>query len=227
MIRGDAVTERDRGCLTLMREFVILAALLAGSIPSFGQHPPTPAKFLRSQIHLSAGEMSDIRKGEAVAKILDSSSASDIFVFGAVYIHAEPVAYLHLMRDINGLNLLSGYLAAGEFGKTPTIRDMDRLALDQDDITDLRNCRPEHCELQLPEEFMEVPRSKIQWNSPNVVEEVNELAKHRILQLVGAYQRDGNRALGTYRDKRTPCPWLSISGPCSAGLNSSLSTCRS
>lgn len=53
---------------------------------------------------------------------------------------------------------------------------------------------------------MEVARSKIQWNSSNVVEEVNDLAKHRILQLVDSYQRDGNRALGTYRDKRDPMP---------------------
>ncbi len=125
-----------------MRECVILAALLAGSIPSLGQHPPTPEEFFRSQMHLSAGEMSNIRKGEAIAKILDSSSATDIFVFGAVYIHAEPV--------------------------------------------------------------MEVARSKIQWNSLNVIEEVKDLAKHGTMQLPDSYQHYGDRALRTYRDKRDP-----------------------
>ena len=51
---------------------------------------------------------------------------------------------------------------------------------------------------------MEAARSRINWSSPNVIEEVNNLAKHRIMQLLDSYQHYGDRALGTYRDKRDP-----------------------
>ena len=42
--------------------------------------------------------------------------------------------------------------------------------------------------------------------SPEVAEQVNKLAKRRIIQLLEDYQHNGDQALGTYRDKRDPLP---------------------
>jgi hypothetical protein len=184
----------------------LVALIFCASLGCLGQHPPKPEEFLRMQIQLSGGQIADIQKGKAVAKILRSSNPSDIFVFGAVYIHARPVRYLQLMRDIDKLSKLSGYLGAGEFSATPAMGDMDGLSLDQNDIKDLRNCRPGNCELQLPEESMESVRNAIDWRSPNLAQQANDLAKHRIIKLLDSYQHNGNRALGTYRDKRDPLP---------------------
>jgi hypothetical protein len=196
-----------QGRHTHLRTWLNLVALIFGaSLACLGQHPPRLEEFLRSQMQLSTSQIADIQKGKAVAKILSSSNPSDIFVFGAVYIHAKPVAYLSLMRDIERLNKLNGYLGAGEFSKTPAIRDMDGLSLDKDDIKDLRKCRPGNCELQLPEESMESARNAIEWDSPNVALQVEELAKRRIIKLLESYQQKGDRALGTYRDKRDPLP---------------------
>ncbi len=158
------------------------------------------------QMHLSPSQIADIRNGKAVAKILPSPSPSDIFVFGAVYVRARPVAYLRLMRDITRLSKLSGYLGASEFSKAPTIGDMAGLSLGHDDIEDLKNCRPGNCELQLPEESMEAARASIDWSSPDVDEQVNKVAKRRIMRLLEDYQHNGDQALGTYRDKRDPLP---------------------
>jgi hypothetical protein len=157
-------------------------------------------------MHLSPNQIADIQKGKAVATILSSPDPSDIFVFGAVYVRATPVAYLRLMRDVDRFNKLSGYLAAGEFSKTPTIGDMAALSLDHEDVEDLKRCRPGDCELQLPEKSMEAARDSIDWNSPGVAEQVNNLAKRRIIQLLEDYQHNGDQALGTYRDKRDPLP---------------------
>lgn len=110
------------------------------------------------------------------------------------------------MRDVNRFNKLSGYLGAGEFSKSPTMEDMAGLSLDHDDIKDLKNCRPGNCEVQLPKESMEAARASVNWNSPDVAEQVNDLAKRRIIRLLEDYQHNGDRALGTYRDKRDPLP---------------------
>jgi hypothetical protein len=83
---------------------------------------------------------------------------------------------------------------------------MDGLSLDHDDIEDLKNCKAGNCELQLPEKSMEAARASIDWNSPEVAGQVNNLAKRRIIRLLEDYQHNGDRALGTYRDKRDPLP---------------------
>ena len=168
----------------------------------------TPAvdEFLHDQMHLSQSQIAEIQNGKAVAKILRAPNPSYIFVFGAVFIHAEPVAYLHSMRDVPRLKKSGGYLGAGEFSTRPTIMDMDGLSLDQGDIEDVKNCKPGNCELQLPEESMETAHTSINWNSPDVNEQVNKLAKRRIIQLLDDYRHSGDNALGIYLDKRDPLP---------------------
>lgn len=189
-----------------MRRCLNSVALIFGATLFCLGRTPGPEEFLRAQVHLSPNQIADIKKGKAVATILSSPNPSDIFVFGAVYVRAKPVAYLQVMRDVNRFNKLSGYLGAGEFSKSPTIGDMDGLSLDHDDIEDLKNCKPGNCELQLPEESMEAARASVNWNSPDVAEQVNDLAKRRIIRFLEDYQHNGDRALGTYRDKRDPLP---------------------
>lgn len=191
--------------LPLRTCFKSAALILGASLYCLGR-TPGPEEFLRAQMRLSASQVAEIQKGRAVAKILPSPDPSDIFVFGAVYIHAKPVTYLELMKDIARLNKLAGYLGAGEFSKPPTIGDMDGLSLGHDDIEDLKNCRRGHCELQLPEESMEAARNSIDWTSPDVSDQVNHLAKRRIIKLLEAYLQNGDRVLGTYRDKGDPLP---------------------
>ncbi len=189
-----------------LKRFCNSVALIFGiSALCFGRTPAV-GEFLRDQVHLTQGQIAQIQNGKAVAKILATPNPSDIFVFGAVFIHAEPGAYLHLMRDVPRLKRLGGYLGAGEFSTAPTIGDMDGLSLDQDDIEDVKNCKPGSCELQLPEESMETARDSINWNSPDVNEQVNKLAKRRIVQLLEDYRHSGDDALGIYLDKRDPLP---------------------
>jgi hypothetical protein len=157
-------------------------------------------------MHLSPGQIAEVQSGKAFAEILPTSNPSDIFVCGVVYIHAKPAAYFQFMQDMTSRKTVAGYLGAGEFSTPPTVGDLDGLSLDPDDIEDLKNCRPGDCELQLPEESMEAARAAIQWNSPNVAEQVTILAKRGIIRLLKEYQQGGDRALLPYRDKRDPVP---------------------
>ena len=83
------------------------------------QAPPSPEEFLHSQMRLSTNPVVDIQKGKAVARILTSAKRSDIFPFGAVYIHAKPDAYLELMTDIPRLEKIPEHLGVGKFSKPP------------------------------------------------------------------------------------------------------------
>jgi len=164
----------------------------------------SPEEFLREKLQLSPEQITDVQHGNAVAKILSSSKPSDVYVLGAVYIHAKPEAYLQFMQDMNRLKKVSGYLGVGAFSTPPTAEDMAGLSIDHADIEDLKNCRPGNCEVQLPEESMERARASINWKAADVAEQVNDLAKAAILRLVNDYQKSGDAAMMPFHDKRDP-----------------------
>jgi len=164
----------------------------------------SPEEFLREKLQLSPEQITDVQNGKAVAKILSSSKPSDIYVFGAVYIHAKPDAYLQFMQDMHRLKTVSGYLGVGAFSTPPTLEDMAGLTIDHADVEDLKNCRPGSCEVQLPEESMERARASINWKAPDADEQVSNMAKGGILRFLNNYQKSGDAALLPYHDKRDP-----------------------
>jgi hypothetical protein len=189
----------------LTRRFNSIALALTASLQSFGS-AQGPEEFLRAQMQLSPSQLTEVQNGQAFAKILPTSNPSDIFVSGVVYIHAKPAAYLQFMRDVTRRKTVAGYLGAGEFSRSPAVEDLNGLSLDHEDIEALKNCRPGDCELQLPEESMEAARASIQWNSPDIAEQVTMLAKRGIVRLLKEYQQGGDAALLPYRDKHDPMP---------------------
>jgi hypothetical protein len=189
----------------LTRRFNSIALALTVSLQGFAS-VPTPEEFLRTQMQLSPEQIAGVQNGRAFAKILPALNASDIFVCGAVYIREKPATYLEFMQDMTRRKGVAGYLGAGEFHAPPTVADLAGLSLERDDIKGLKNCRPGDCELQLPEESMEAARASIQWNSPDVAEQVTILAKRGIVRLLKEYQERGDPALLPYRDKRDPMP---------------------
>lgn len=77
------------------------------------------------------------------------------------------------MSDIDRLKKLPGYLGAGKFRQPPQIGDMDGFSLDQNDIEDLKKCKPGSCKLQLTEESIEAVRNSMDWTSPELVQQIN------------------------------------------------------
>ena len=108
------------------------------------------------------------------------------------------------VRDLERLRTLPGYLALGVSNEPPRLADWNGFAFDNDDIQALRNCKPGDCQLQLPASSMEQLQQSIDWTAPGVNQHVNQLVEKGALQLLLAYQREGNQALGVYNDKRDP-----------------------
>jgi hypothetical protein len=163
-----------------------------------------PNKFFREFIGLHDDQIKDIRGGKAVAIILDSPTADQVFVFGAVYINSTPERYLQFASDIDALRKLPNYLALRKFSDPPQLADLTGFTLDDEDLKQLRNCKAGRCEVQLPNEAMEEFQSSVNWSAPDAADQANHLAQQMALQALLNYQRGGNAALGTYRDKNRP-----------------------
>jgi hypothetical protein len=81
----------------------LIAVLLCMALVSAAQTSQEPHTFFKKQIGLSDEQIASIDRGEAVAKVLRSSTPAEIFVFGAVYVKAAPEEYIKLALDLSRL----------------------------------------------------------------------------------------------------------------------------
>lgn len=189
-----------RTCVCKTLAFVLLLATAATK--ATGQDEPY--KFFREFVGLNEDQIGTIRSGKALAKVVESTTPDEVFVFGAVYVKASPESYLQLASNIDALRKLPGYIAIQSFSDPPQLSDLDGFALDHRDIEELRNCKPGHCEVQLPSEAMEEFKQSINRSAPDVDDRVNHLARQMASQALSDYMHGGNTALGVYRDKNHP-----------------------
>jgi hypothetical protein len=163
-----------------------------------------PSKFFREYIGLNDEQISAIRNGKALAKIVESRTPDEVFVFGAVYVQSTPDKYLKFASDIDSLRKLPNYLAIQKFSDPPQLSDLEGFSLEAEDIKDLKNCEPGHCNVQLPSEAMDSFKHSIDWAAPDAANRVNQLARTMALEALLKYIQGGNSALGAYRDKKHP-----------------------
>jgi hypothetical protein len=180
-----------------------LSPVNASGIPATDK-PAEPGTFFHEFIGLNDDQVREIREGKAVAKILDSPTADQVFVFGAVYINSTPERYLKFASDIDALRKLPSYLVLRKFSDPPQLSDLSGFTLDEEDFKQLKNCKPGHCEVQLPGEAMEEFQRSVNWSAPDANDQANHLAQQMALQALLNYRQGGNVALGTYRDKNHP-----------------------
>lgn len=181
---------------------LVLLVVSAG----LGEIQPTqePYKFFHEYVGLSDEQIKTIRNGKAIAKVLQSRTPDEVFVFGSVYVESTPESYLKLALDVDALGKLPNYLAVRKFSDPPNLSDLDGFSLEPEDIKQLKNCKPGHCEIQLPVEIMEEFQHSVDWSAPDRAEQVNSLTRQLALEALSRYKQEGNAALGTYRDKDHP-----------------------
>jgi hypothetical protein len=176
--------------------FVRLAASNAQSVE--------PSKFFRDYVGLKEDQIAAIRNGKAVAKVVESPTPDEVFVFGSVYVQSTPEKYLKLASDIDELRKFPSYLAIRKFSAPPQLSDLAGFTLDAEDIKQLKNCEPGKCELQLPADAMEAFKKSVNWSAPDAANQANQLAQKMALEVIQQYTQGGNAALGTYMDKHHP-----------------------
>ena len=83
-----------------------LAFILATVLPGSSQSNPALERFFRENTGLTADEVSTIRSGQPVTKALPSREPAEVFLFGAVFIHAAPESYVKFAHDFDRLRTL-------------------------------------------------------------------------------------------------------------------------
>ena len=172
------------------------------AVPCLSQTNPNLQTYFKEYVGLTGEQISTIRSGQAISKKLQSRKADEIFVFGAVYVNADPETYLKFSRDFDRLRALPGYQALGTLSNPPQPSELKGFAFDSEDIKDLKNCKPGKCEVQLPASRIEELQRTIDWSAPNAEDQVTQLLQKAAIQRITAYQREGNTAFEAYNDKK-------------------------
>jgi hypothetical protein len=169
-----------------------------------GEASQSLQSFLREQIKLTDEQIRAISNGNVVATALPTHSPSEVVVFGAVFVSADPREYAKLAFDLARMRTLAGYRGAGRVGRPMESRDLDGATLEPEDIRELKNCHPGKCNVQLPAESMREIQAGLNWSNPDVANQVNERVRKVLLGFLRRYQEGGNRALKPYHDKTHP-----------------------
>ena len=188
----------------MLLNVLLLLLLSLVQLPASNAQDVEPLKFFRDYVGLKEDQIKAIQNGKAVAKVMESRTPDEVFVFGSVYVQSTPEKYLKLASDIDALRKLPSYLAIRKFSDPPQASDLDGFTLDEDDIKQLKNCEPGKCDLQLPSDAMDEFKKSVNWSSPDAANQANQLAQKMALEAIQRYTQGGNAALGTYMDKHHP-----------------------
>ncbi len=185
-------------------QFAGLVAFVAIAIsPVFSQASVTLENHLKQDLKLSQDQINSIRNGQAFAEALPSRTPAEVFVFGVIYINADPESYVKYAYDFNLLRKIPGYLAINQFSDPPQLSDLKGFALSSDDIQSLKNCSPGDCAVQLPGSTIAEMRKSINWSAPDVDDQVNQYIQKTALARLQLYQQQGDKVQdAVYNDKK-------------------------
>lgn len=163
-----------------------------------------PRVFLKEHVGLTAQQISAIDQGRIVTKAIPSRTPAEVFVVGAVFVRARPEAYAKLAFDMDRLRRSASYVAVGRLSDPVLFSDFEGFTLEPEDIRTLKSCRPGKCGVQLPEETILALKNGVDWDAPDAADKANHYLRKMAMDLVRRYQNEGNRAIGSYRDKDHP-----------------------
>jgi hypothetical protein len=187
----------------MTRHALLLALSLISSALVQGAAGRAPLTVF-TDLGLTSQQVAAIDAGRPVAKVLPWGGPSEVYVFGAVHVAGARETYLEAARDVARLSRTPGYQGVGEIREDATVADLSGLAFDADDVKALKDCREGSCDVQLPTSEIQRFRDGVDWSRRDAAEQADALARPAVLQLLQAYRRGGNEALGEYRDRQRP-----------------------
>jgi hypothetical protein len=164
---------------------LLIAAALAAARPD---EPSDPFAFFRPTVVLSAGERSQLERGDPLTRVIPGEGR-EVAVFAAMKTTIDGDRLLAWVQRIEALKKNSYVLAISRVSQTPRLEDLKSLRLDEDEASDILDCRPGDCSVKLSGDEMQTLQAAARAES-------NDRAKNAALE--AAYQGVMLRRIETY-----------------------------
>ncbi len=181
---------------------IALLGCIAGAASLAGQQTPAPlARFLRQSIGLDSAQLVAVERGTAVVKVLDTKNQRDVAVFGIVTADVPRQRYVAHLQDFRSSLRAPTRTRFGIFSDPATAADVQDLVVDQQDVSEVKDCHPNDCKIKLPATEMKRLREEIDWSAVDPQVQVNAYARQRLLEYVTDYRTRGDTAMVVYDNR--------------------------
>ena len=160
-----------------------------------------PFAFFQPSLPITADDRRQLDRGEAIARVLPGNGL-EVAVFAAVRVDVDGDRLVAWMRRIEELKKSAYVLAIGRFSDPPRIEDLARLTLDDQDLSDIRACRPGSCGLKLSAREMMNAQAAASGAEGDWKPAVQQAFRHAVLERVQMYLANGQVA--AYQDQSEP-----------------------
>jgi hypothetical protein len=168
--------------------------------------PKNLFQFLKQDMKFSEGELSAVRQGKLITKIINTNAKEEIAIFSITRLDIPRESFLkHYGKDVDLIET-SSVLKMGLIGDPPKLTDIKGLKLDPKDIQAIKDCKVGDCDIKLSSKMMERFQKEIDWSKPDYEERVNELFQEMLIEYIQVYLSGGNKSLIKYDDQRNPVP---------------------
>ena len=174
---------------------------IAAAAPLPGQQTPAPlVRFLRQSIGLDTVQVAAVERGAPVVRVLDTKNQRDVAVFGIITVDVPRAAYIGHLQDVQSSLRTPTRTRFGIFSDPATATDVQDLVVDQDDVSEVKDCHPDACRIKLPATDMKRLREEIDWSGEDPQAQVNAYARP-LLEYVTAYRDRGDTAMVVYDNR--------------------------
>jgi hypothetical protein len=143
----------------------------------------------------------EVEAGGAPVWILERDTGSQqITVGGVVKLSSAPQRIADDVFARDALLDADVLKASGAFSEPAVLGDVARYHVPESDLEVLADCEVHACKFKLGAPALEA-LGAIDWEKPDARREVDALLQRRMVEFVGAYQKEGRAALGRYLDK--------------------------
>jgi hypothetical protein len=181
---------------------VLAYALTSGDSALHAQAPPARlAAFLQQRVGLDSSRMAAIERAESVVKILDTQNSRDVAVFGIIRVDVPREFYVSRLQDFSSSLSAPTRPHFGVFHDPAGPADVAAATVAEQDVAQLKDCRPGACASKLPGTDMARIHDQIDWSSPDARSQLNAYLRQRLVQYVSDYRTRGDSALVVYDDE--------------------------
>jgi hypothetical protein len=153
-------------------------------------------------LSFSAGDYGRLKAGEAVVQILPASGPN-VSIRAAARADVAGRRLVAWTRHVDRLQTGPYQSSVGRFSDPPCIGDLRNLVLDDEDLMDLRRCRPGDCGLKLEDTEIKHMRQAISTAGPGWKAAALHAFRQTILARVERYLAEGHTAETSYHDQQT------------------------
>ena len=156
----------------------------------------------------SPARRAEIEAGSAVV-VTDKAVGFDVGIIGAVKTTADTRRLVAWFREVEQLERGRYIPVIQRFSSPPRIEDLAALELDEDDLEELRDCRPGHCDLKLSAAEMARIREAMRGAGYGWQRAAQDAFRCMLLERARVYLSEGLAGAPPYDDKKTPLMLLS------------------